>query len=153
MFDLPPGIDCGLHIPLYTHHAKAVAYNPTLGAVPLSNVTPGVGIGCRKDDLLGVVGIVKQSVGKTGLYAMVGWQPLKLVVSDVAVRAGIYGGVITNYPKTLCPKLPLDACPTGGFVMSFGYKDGEVHVTYSPSFEYKGAKVIRMIGLSYLHRF
>jgi hypothetical protein len=59
-------------------------------------MTPGIGVLCRTDaDLIGGIGIYKNSNGNTSKYAMLGWQPL-----DIAgIKLGAFFGTVDGYNR------------------------------------------------------
>jgi hypothetical protein len=78
---------CGLNV-----HVAAWHNEPGF-----ESVTPGIGVVCdtKWTDVRAAGGVFRNSIGRTSVYVGGSWQPLHLG----PVRAGVFGGVITGYPR------------------------------------------------------
>ena len=104
-------MDCLPQIHVAAIHAEA-GYNIA---------TPGIGVLCRTDDdVIGGIGIYKNSNDNVSKYAQIGWQPLEVA----GVKLGAFFGTVDGYRRGNGSFVPM-----GGLVASWGH----IHVIAWPA--------------------
>ena len=107
-------MDCLPHI-----HTVAIHAEPGF-----RSVVPGIGVLCRKNDLLLGAGRYFNSVGRPSNYLITGYQPWHIG----SVRFGAVAGVDDGYPFRDGHVIPLAAA-----VMSIPLSWGDAHVLILPT--------------------
>lgn len=98
-----------------THIHLGAAHNNELGVT----ANPGIGLLVREADMLGGLGVWRNSLKETAPYGFIGWQPIK---AGGARLGGIIGA--TKYKG--------DAKPVGGLLLTYKLGGSDWHFLVTP---------------------
>lgn len=88
----------------------------------LNEVNPGIGLRFVDNNFHKLIGVYKNSVRKTSVYALMAWTPL----GTESVRIGAVAGAVTGYAKPYVPA-------AGAYVVVKPIKNISVNITMVPT--------------------